>query len=479
MQKGDVRKYLDSITLADIFNLRMLGFACTRAWAYVMFFSTVIHFSVRNDLVHLNSTDTWSSLGLAVFMIVGALVPRIFHQFVHTHAWPRVIVPILMCVATGLLVLIEADWFRQPWCSIITTFSGVGLGFFYFAWGDEYSRLSPTKAAFEALASFLTAALIFPLMIILPSGVAIALTMALPLISGYLAFGKLGIWKTRSLLEPIRVKGSGFMIKAMLSVGIIGFVEALMRTLFIEINPAVDFELYPWVFLIATLISALIVGVTVVSGKHPDYGFAYRIILFALAFIFLLLPIIERGSFMADVLTLTGYCTVSLLVWVVLARIAGSYHLSPIVVFGFGWGLMVAGILCGTFAGTLFKEYFELTSQFLYGVALCSVCALLFANLFLINERSIIRLTNDEENDERGPRPFKDRCEEVALRYKLTEKETEIMILIAKGRSSPRICEQLDISQGTVNTHLTHLYKKMGIHDKQELIDVLEGRCEK
>ena len=50
------------------------------------------------------------------------------------------------------------------------------------------------------------------------------------------------------------------------------------------------------------------------------------------------------------------------------------------------------------------------------------------------------------------------------------------MILVAKGRSTPRICEELDISQGTVNTHLTHIYKKLDVHDKQQLLDVLEGR---
>ncbi|MEG0323158.1 MAG: LuxR C-terminal-related transcriptional regulator, partial [Raoultibacter sp.] len=155
------------------------------------------------------------------------------------------------------------------------------------------------------------------------------------------------------------------------------------------------------------------------------------------------------------------------------------YHLSSIVVFGFGWGLMVAGGLAGTFIGGLLTSFVDLTPRLLSLIALLSVCALLFAYLFLFNERSVVELTVEGSEDPGGARPFRRRCEEVAETYKLSAKETEVMILVAKGRSTPRICDELDISQGTVNTHLTHIYKKLDVHDKQELIDVLEGRRDK
>ena len=49
------------------------------------------------------------------------------------------------------------------------------------------------------------------------------------------------------------------------------------------------------------------------------------------------------------------------------------------------------------------------------------------------------------------------------------------MTLVAKGRSTPRIQEVLGLTAGTVNTHLAHLYRKLDVHDKQELIDLLEA----
>lgn len=479
MKRGSVGDYLGSITLADVVNIRMVGFALLRAWTYVMFFSTVVHYSVRNDISHLNSTDTWSSLGLAVLMVASALLSQQFIRLVVGKKWLRILVPCVLLAATALLALVEADWFRQPWCSIICTVTGVGLGFLYLAWGEVYTRIDESKAAVEALSSFLLAAIIFPVVVLLPRIAGVVSVMLLMLASSIILFARLDVWGKDRLLGSVQLNKSGFLVKALFSVGILGFAESLMRALFIEVNPVVDVDLYPWVFLAAALLSAAVISITILSEKKPNYAFAYKVILFATAFIFLLLPIIDRGSFLANVLALTGYSTLSLLVWVVLSRTAGRYRLSSVVVFGFGWGLMVAGALAGTFLGGILTSFADLTPRLLSLIALLSVCALLFAYLFLFNERSIMELTAERDDCGEGIRPFKRRCEEVARAFRLSAKETEIMILVAKGRSTPRICDELDISQGTVNTHLTHIYKKIDVHDKQQLIDVLEGRVVK
>lgn len=476
MRRETIGDYLESITLADIVNVRMVGFAFTRAWTYIMFFSTVIHYSVRNDISHLNSTDTWASLGLVVLMVASALFSQHFLRRVVGKRWIKIAAPVILVLVTALLALVEADWFRQPWCSMLSVASGVGLGLFYLAWGEAYTRLDERRTAVEALASFLFAALIFPAIISLPHIFAVVLTMMLPLVSAAILFKVLGVWDKPPLLEPVRINKSGFLLKALFSAGILGFVEGLIRSLFLEVNPVVDIDLYPWVFLVAALLAGAIMSITVVSGKKPDLGFAYKIILFVMAFIFLLLPIINRGTFWANVLALTGYSTISLLVWVILARTTSRYHLSSIVVFGFGWGLMVAGGLAGTFLGGLLTSFIDLTPRILSLVALLSVCVFLFSYLFLFSERSVVELTVEGADEPGSVRPFRKRCEEVAQEFRLSAKETEVMILVAKGRSTPRICEELDISQGTVNTHLTHIYKKLDVHDKQQLLDVLEGR---
>ncbi|WP_134731038.1 response regulator [Amycolatopsis nivea] len=48
----------------------------------------------------------------------------------------------------------------------------------------------------------------------------------------------------------------------------------------------------------------------------------------------------------------------------------------------------------------------------------------------------------------------------------LSEREIEVLQLIAKGASNRRAAEQLFISQATVKTHLLHVYAKLGVNDR-------------
>jgi DNA-binding CsgD family transcriptional regulator len=69
---------------------------------------------------------------------------------------------------------------------------------------------------------------------------------------------------------------------------------------------------------------------------------------------------------------------------------------------------------------------------------------------------------------------FESICHEIAKTFELSARETEILILFGRGRDLPYICERLHISKPTTNTHIRHIYEKIGIHSKQELLDLLE-----
>jgi len=45
----------------------------------------------------------------------------------------------------------------------------------------------------------------------------------------------------------------------------------------------------------------------------------------------------------------------------------------------------------------------------------------------------------------------------------LTEREVEVLCLLAQGRSTPQIAQTLDISRKTVEHHLEHIYDKLGV----------------
>lgn len=64
-------------------------------------------------------------------------------------------------------------------------------------------------------------------------------------------------------------------------------------------------------------------------------------------------------------------------------------------------------------------------------------------------------------------------CQELAGAYGLTPREAEILALMALGRSAKYISEELQVSYNTTRTHARHIYEKLNIHSKQELIDLV------
>ncbi|WP_173124332.1 response regulator [Kibdelosporangium persicum] len=60
-------------------------------------------------------------------------------------------------------------------------------------------------------------------------------------------------------------------------------------------------------------------------------------------------------------------------------------------------------------------------------------------------------------------------AEELA---KITERETEVLTLIAKGHSNAEIAERLHVSLGTVKTHVSHLLGKFEARDRAQLVIV-------
>lgn len=62
----------------------------------------------------------------------------------------------------------------------------------------------------------------------------------------------------------------------------------------------------------------------------------------------------------------------------------------------------------------------------------------------------------------------------IAERGGLSPREREIFLMLAHGRDTAYIQEKLFISQGTVRSHRDRIYRKLGIHSKQELLDLVE-----
>lgn len=70
------------------------------------------------------------------------------------------------------------------------------------------------------------------------------------------------------------------------------------------------------------------------------------------------------------------------------------------------------------------------------------------------------------------------RCEELADAYGLSPRERDVFACMARGRTRAGIQEDLVLSGNTVKTHVAHIYAKLGVHDRQEMMALLLGQEE-
>ena len=153
--------------------------------------------------------------------------------------------------------------------------------------------------------------------------------------------------------------------------------------------------------------------------------------------------------------------------------IAHYSSLHPYAVFGAGWVLYALPLAAGYF----FAQFIPMDAQ---GSSIAPVLsyALILMLMFIVDSypAGIRRIFADL-----GPTiPTNDRfpdlernCQQVGKEHDLTPREIEVMELICKGRSKAYIAETLFVAENTVRSHSKHLYTKLNVHSKQELIDLV------
>lgn len=52
----------------------------------------------------------------------------------------------------------------------------------------------------------------------------------------------------------------------------------------------------------------------------------------------------------------------------------------------------------------------------------------------------------------------------------LSDRETEVLALVASGNSNPSIAKTLFVSEATVKTHLLHVFEKLGVSDRTRAV---------
>ncbi|MDR1014334.1 MAG: helix-turn-helix transcriptional regulator [Coriobacteriales bacterium] len=66
------------------------------------------------------------------------------------------------------------------------------------------------------------------------------------------------------------------------------------------------------------------------------------------------------------------------------------------------------------------------------------------------------------------------RCEELSTQGALSRRESEIMLYIGRGYSPAYIAKKLFLSDSTVRSHVKNIYRKLGVHSRQDLLQLID-----
>ena len=486
-----------------LLNLRVLGFALARAWVYLMFIGAATSsVTWTGDLIPPRVFSI-SIVTLALVMFCAAIFSERLDTWMYQHD-VRATGPALTCLGTLLAATIPLLGGPALIAGIVGAgiLTGVGSGLIDLAWGEVYRNVPSRQTCLEAPLAFLLAAGVYFLCdsLTVPA-VVCALAALFPIVSGLILFARFKVWSPSSApaVKPVPVPISRFALRVGLCAALVGAADGAVRAVFMTASGTSAYDFYHLPMFLASVVTLVIIWGCVLAAREFNLRSVYKISMIIMAFFFQLLPIFV-GMPLENVLALAGYGTFNVLIWILLADVTYRYRLSSLRVFGVGWSMLTIGVFLGSHVGqTLCDTIAPFSPRALSIIALAATIAVLLSYMFVLTDADLVKLTTLAEEQEReresrlaqrgegnasgaeapasdrAPR-FVNRCKQIAEACGLTERETDIMILYAKGRSSARIQEDLHLSRGTITTHLRHVYMKMDVHNKQEFLDYIEGR---
>lgn len=223
------------------------------------------------------------------------------------------------------------------------------------------------------------------------------------------------------------------------------------------------------------VISAVVLGLVVGARKSFNFAQLWRIVLVLLAVDVLcqvLLPQIRAIRCVES----SAWDLLVLFTWLTVADIARHAQADPPLVFGVGWAFYTASFAVGSIvAGALAAADIDVatTTVLMFALALVGTFCLELRDQdtkWIFAELSGERASAPEDH-----RSIDERCDAVGRAHGLTPRELEVMKLLCKGRTKSYIAETLYLTENTVRSHAKHLYTKLDVHSKQELMDLVDA----
>lgn len=447
----------------------LLALVCPRVWTLFILRSLIPNGPVSFEVFYFSEAAT--ALAIAFVFHVG----RASRERTEKRT-PRPVI-FAMCLASLLPIA------TTPSLKTQLTLIGAALGGFTMVWCYMqcvfvYSRLSERRLIAYVLVSFSIGALVrFPLEMI-PLEISSVLVAPLPLVCLFMCRQALrnhtGDRAAKEYLSP-EVRQSGLVPYVTilflfgLALGNFYFDIQVTRDDVAVISAGMAFK---------TIVPLLVLFLLVRRRRTLNVVFLCQI---ALVLILTSLIVIAsshqvRQSLATSIASDYTRHTISLLLVTTLAILSRRLAHHPFVTFGFGWAAfplsMALGMTTPDLAGdAIYSSSFMM--YVIYFLVASTILVLVFAEKRDHGPHSCLSLAKNGSFSE-----FEslDRaCETIGKQNHLTQREAEVIQLICRGRSKRYIAERFTISENTVRGYARNAYRKLDVHSRQELLDLLEN----
>lgn len=465
------------------FNWNVLGFGLCRMWITQWMVLPIVFLQEQFANTRLIYFFAMVAVCFFVFLFSGKPVLRM-----------RTTVLIVSFAATviGIACFTVGAYTASPVCLMLGLIcDGIGAALLQILWGDRFTRLSAESADFYAVCAMLFgSALLLMAYKTTSLDIALLLHALVPLCSFILLFRdfKDGDWlepkpstlPKASLEKPIQV--SQISVRR-LCVSIFVFVliyNFVYRYLFAHFSLSIfGFSVRHVVNLCVMIILFVIAIKTKWFNRLNLYRASFPILIGALLLV-LVMP--EDRQLIISFIASFGYKLFDVLFWCLLVSVARVNAQDSWRVFGLGMMANFAGMGLGMFLSAGSVE----ALGFLYSNVTLVNCVLIFLLVVIFIQilpeslfAQLTALVGHAENEHRETKPqilLEDRCVYVAREGRLTPRESEVLLLLAQGRTQEVIAEKLCIGKGTAHSHILHVYQKLHVHSQQELIELVSSR---
>lgn len=470
----DVREGEDPSAIFDRPLLKYVGFALLLAWHYVLWF--VPSFFFHTQLLDESVTLSWvaSLLATAAFLFVLA---GLLGRKRHLSDYPAVLPAAMIVAAASTVALGFFPFHLAPaglYLVVIIALSASEAAL-WILWGERYACVKANFTINHIGTIFgITLFLCVLIASLLPPTITAPATALLPLASGaLLALARKDGQRTFPVLLPRSATNSGF--KNMLGVG---FVTLLACAACYFLCCIIPWEMLPtgedsftFGILGGALFILVIAGIYTLSRDRLNIFKIYPALLVAVMIGFSLFLSSALAYFPAFIIGIGVQALFEVLLIMYFGILTTKGYATPALTFAMAGDFVRLGLAAGNSLALWYESMAAPVAQALTPpTSLAFMCLLAIVLVPLVRmEFSIVALTAAPPTRNE----IEEICTEAATEFGLSAREAEILLLIARGHTTNSMADKLVISPYTVNTHIRHIYDKMQIHKRSELLNYL------